>query len=162
MIVTANDSPHNGGHDDLLSFSNNIVFGRENEDQSSKTYGLYDRHSSSNCPCRRYYSTVQPLYEPFRVPNPSPMSIFLKILTFRHYGCMYQGCWSIHSSSCGPRRALILGEDQAMTHWSCLILRDFHLRRLGENQEPEKTENASSAQATFVEQSSLSRYYSSV
>ena len=63
VIGTAFESQHTGGHDVLDSFSNNIIFGHENEGQSSKTYGLYDRLSSSNSPCRRYYSTVQPLHE---------------------------------------------------------------------------------------------------
>ena len=52
---------------------------------------------------------------------------------------MHQGCRPIYSARCGPRRALILGEDQATTHWSYLILRDFYLRRLCESQTPEKT-----------------------
>ena len=47
----------------LTVFSNNIVSGHENQAQSSKIYGLYGRNSWSNRPCRRYYSTVQPLYE---------------------------------------------------------------------------------------------------
>ena len=67
----------------------------------------------------------------------SPASIFSKISTFRHHGCMRQGCLSVRSSSCGPRRALILGEDQARPSRSCLILKDFHLKRLRESQKPE-------------------------
>ena len=43
-----------------------------------------------------------------------------------------------------------------------LILRDFHLRRLCESQRPENIENVPSAQAAFVDQFALSRYYSSV
>ena len=62
-IATANESPHTGGHDNLDSFSNSIVFGHGNQTQRSKTPGLYDHRSWSNRPCRRYYSTVQPLYE---------------------------------------------------------------------------------------------------
>ena len=98
----------------------------------------------------------------FRGPNPSPASIFSKNSTFRHHGCMRQGCLSVRSSSCGPRRALILGEDQARPSRSCLILKDFHLRRLREGQKPENIENVPSTQAPFVEQFALSRYYSSV
>ena len=43
-----------------------------------------------------------------------------------------------------------------------LILKDFHIRRLCESQRPENIENVPSAQAGFVEQFPLSRYYSSV
>ena len=120
----------------------------------------------------RYYSSVQPLYEShvmararrkgieiapasdfgrFRRPNPSPASIFSKNSTFRHHGCMHQGCWSVHSSGCGPRRALILGEDQAMIVSGCLFLRDFHMRRLCASQTPEKTEMPSLTRTPFVE-----------
>ena len=88
----------------------------------------------------------------FRGPNPSPASIFSKISTFRHHGCMRQSCLFVHSSRCGPRRALILGEDQARPGRSCLILKDFHLRRLVESQKPENIENVPSPQAAFVEQ----------
>ena len=75
---------------------------------------------------------------------------------------MQQGCMCIHSLGCGQRWALILGEDQAMTHWSCLILTDFQFKRLSASQKPENIENVQSAQAPFVEQFPLSRYYSSV
>ena len=77
----------------------------------------------------------------FRRPNPSPASIFSKISTFRHHGCMHQGCRLMSSSRCGPRRALILGEDQAMMVSDDLILRDFHLRPVCESQTPEKKRN---------------------
>ena len=63
VIGRAHETPHTGGQNDPGDFSNNIVSGHENEGQRLKTYRLYDRRSSSNCPCRRYYSTVQPLYE---------------------------------------------------------------------------------------------------
>ena len=43
-----------------------------------------------------------------------------------------------------------------------LILRDFHIRRVCESQRPENIEKVPSAQAAFVEQIPLSRYYSSV
>ena len=75
----------------------------------------------------------------FRGLKPSPASIFSKISTFRHHGCMHQGCPPMSSSRCGPRRALILGEDQAITHWSYLILKDFHLKALV--REPEAREH---------------------
>ena len=63
VIGRADEAPHTGGQNDPGDFSDNIIFGHENEGQRSKTHGLYDHLSSSNCPCRRYYSTVQPLYE---------------------------------------------------------------------------------------------------
>ena len=50
VIGRADEASHPGGRDNLDSFSNNIVFGHENEGQRSKTHRLYDHLSSSNCP----------------------------------------------------------------------------------------------------------------
>ena len=110
VIVTANESPHTGGHDDLDSCSNNIVPGHENQAQSSKTYGSYDHLSSSNRPCRRYYSSVQPLYEScewkrgrrkalksrqrailvnLEARTPHQRQYFRKFGHFQNFGCMH-------------------------------------------------------------------------
>ena len=94
--------------------------------------------------------------------TPHQRQYFRNFRLFRHHGCMHQACHLISSSSCGPRRALILGEEQALMASGSLILRDFHLRRLCESQTPEKTEMPPSTRASFVEQFPVSRYYSSV
>ena len=98
----------------------------------------------------------------FKEPIPSPASIFSKILLFRNLGSGNKVAEFIHSSGCRPRRALIFGEDQAITHRSCLILRDVHLRRLCESYTPENIENVPSAQADSIQRFPVSRYYSSV
>ena len=54
-LFSLNASPEESASHHI--FSNNIVFGHDNEAQNSKPPGSNDPLSSRNCPCRRYYST---------------------------------------------------------------------------------------------------------
>ena len=72
--------------------------------------------------------------------TPHQRQYFRKFRLFRHHGCMHQACRQMSSSRCGPRPALLLGEDQAMMVSDDLILKDFYLRRLCASQAPEKTQ----------------------
>ena len=78
---------------------------------------------------------IAPARTPERFSAPKrPRSVtFHENFDFPKIWSMHKALVFIQSSRCGQRRALISSEDQAMTYWSCLILRDFHLKRLCES-----------------------------
>ena len=55
------------GHNDLQKFSEYTIYGHEKHGENSKAPGLNDHNSLNKCPWRRYYSSVQPPYESWKV-----------------------------------------------------------------------------------------------